>query len=144
MQAGDLSPARHHREPKWTKEDLFTSVLLRAALPLRVGARSEGQGRLCGNKKLPNSRKEFLEKVCTREREEDITGGALQKVLDSYDRETTALETIYQEQIQKRDDFNDVGFLLADYCTNCTMATSSRSQPTSRKGADQVSLKEPS
>ena len=136
MQAGDLSPARHHREPKWTKEDRFTSVLLRAALPLRVGARSEGQGRLCGNKKLPKSR--------TREREEDITGGALQKVLDSYDRETTALETIYQEQIQKRDDFNDVGFLLADYCTNCTMATSSRSQPTSRKGADQVSLKEPS
>ena len=65
-------------------------------------------------------------------------------MLDSYDRETTALETIYQEQIQKRDDFNDVGFLLADYCTNCTMATSSRSQPTSRKGADQVSLKEPS
>ena len=63
--------------------------------------------------------KELLEKVCTGEiQEEDVTGGALQKVLDTYDRETTALKTIYQEKIQKREDFDNVGFLLTDYCTD--------------------------
>ena len=82
---------------------------------------------VCGNKEVPNSAKEILlekaedvlEKVFTGEvQEEDITGGALQKVLDNYDKDTAALKTIYEEKVQKRDDFNDVGFLLTDYCTD--------------------------
>ena len=49
--------------------------------------------------------------------ESDITNGALQKALEVYDRETHTLQTVYQFNIVKRDDYNDVGFLLTDYCT---------------------------
>ena len=49
--------------------------------------------------------------------EEDITGGSLQKVLRAYDRQTGELQEVYEKKIQERDDFDDVGFLLTDYCT---------------------------
>jgi len=102
-------------EPKWTKDDLATSLV---ACGTTIGVQKDKV--VCGNKKLPKTlEKELLEKVCTGEiQEEDVTGGALQKVLDTYDRETTALKTIYQEKIQKREDFDNVGFLLTDYCTD--------------------------
>ena len=62
---------------------------------------------------------DIFEKLFTgRKQEEDITGGALQEVLDSYDRDVTCLKEVYEEQVKKRDDFNEVGFLLTDYCTD--------------------------
>ena len=50
--------------------------------------------------------------------EENITGGSLQKVLRTYDRQTTKLKEVYEKKIQERPDFNDVGFILTDYCTD--------------------------
>ena len=37
-------------------------------------------------------------------------GGSLQKVLDEYDQAAGDLKKVYEEKIQKRDDFDDVGF----------------------------------
>ena len=62
---------------------------------------------------------DLVEKLLTgRKQEEDITRGALQEVLDTYDRDVTRLKEVYEEQVKKRDDFNEVGFLLTDYCTD--------------------------
>ena len=62
---------------------------------------------------------DIVEKLFSgRKQEEDITDGALQEVLDSYDRDVTRLKEVYEEQVKKRDDFNEVGFLLTDYCTD--------------------------
>ena len=50
---------------------------------------------------------ELVEKLLTgRKQEEDITRGALQEVLDTYDRDVTRLKEVYEEQVKKRDDFN--------------------------------------
>ena len=49
---------------------------------------------------------------------EDITGGSLQKVLRAYDKQADKLKEVYQKKIQERPDFNDVGFILTDYCTD--------------------------
>ena len=49
---------------------------------------------------------------------EDITGGSLQKVLRAYDEQADKLKEVYQKKIQERPDFNDVGFILTDYCTD--------------------------
>merc|ERR1711935_176835 len=49
---------------------------------------------------------------------EDITGGSLQKVLRDYDRQADKLKQVYEKKIQERPDFNDVGFILTDYCTD--------------------------
>jgi len=49
---------------------------------------------------------------------EDITGGSLQKVLRDYDRQADKLKEVYEKKIQERPDFNDVGFILTDYCTD--------------------------
>jgi len=50
--------------------------------------------------------------------EEDITGGSLQKVLRTYDRQSDKLKEVYERKIQDHPDFNDVGFILTDYCTD--------------------------
>ena len=49
---------------------------------------------------------------------EDITGGSLQKVLRAYDEQADKLKEVYQKKILERPDFNDVGFILTDYCTD--------------------------
>ena len=50
--------------------------------------------------------------------EEDITGGSLQKVLRTYDRQSDKLKKVYERKIQDHPNFNDVGFILTDYCTD--------------------------
>merc|ERR1712008_237499 len=45
-------------------------------------------------------------------------GGSLQKVLRDYDRQADKLKEVYEKKIQERPDFNDVGFILTDYCTD--------------------------
>jgi len=50
--------------------------------------------------------------------EEDITGGSLQKVLRTYDRQSDKLKEVYERKIQDHPNFNDVGFILTDYCTD--------------------------
>ena len=46
-----------------------------------------------------------------------ITNGPLQKALEISDLESLKLQQAYQAKIVQRDDYNDVGFLLTDYCT---------------------------
>ena len=46
-----------------------------------------------------------------------ITTGSLQKALEIFDAEAQKLQKVYQAKIVQRDDFNDVGFLLTDFCT---------------------------
>ena len=66
--------------------------------------------RVCGSKKIPTAG--------TSDAAEDITKGSLQKVLASYDRQSDKLKEVYQKKILERPDFNDVGFILTDYCTD--------------------------
>lgn len=107
---------------KWEKDDFKTSLV---ACGTTIGVQKNKY--VCGSEEVPdNFKEEALEKVedifeklfTGRKQEEDITGGALQEVLDSYDRDVTCLKEVYEEQVKKRDDFNEVGFLLTDYCTD--------------------------
>jgi len=107
---------------KWGRADIKTSI---AACGTTIGAQKNKY--VCGSEEVPDNLAEeaienvedIVEKLLTgRKQEEDITSGALQEVLDTYDRDTTRLKEIYEEQVEKRDDFNDVGFLLTDYCTD--------------------------
>ena len=107
---------------KWERADLLTSLV---ACGTTIGVQKNKY--VCGSEEVPdNFREEAIEKVddiieklrAGRKQEEDITSGALQEVLNTYDRETTRLKEIYEEQVEKRDDFNEVGFLLTDYCTD--------------------------
>jgi hypothetical protein len=74
-----------------------------------MGAQQEKHA--CGSKKIPTDKG-------TPNTAEDITKGSLQKVLASYDRQTDQLKEVYQKKIVERPDFNDVGFILTDYCTD--------------------------
>ena len=46
-----------------------------------------------------------------------ITNGPLQEALEIFGRQQLMLQQVYQEKIVQRDDYNNVGFLLTDYCT---------------------------
>ena len=96
---------RNIDEPNWGPYDFRTSF---AACSTIIGVQKNKHA--CGNKKSapPDDDGPF----------DDITGGSLQKVLDEYDQAAGDLKKVYEEKIQKRDDFDDVGFLLTDYCTD--------------------------
>ena len=107
---------------KWERADLLTSLV---ACGTTIGVQKNKY--VCGSEEVPDNFKEeaiekvgdLVEKLLTgRKQEEDITRGALQEVLDTYDRDVTRLKEVYEEQVKKRDDFNEVGFLLTDYCTD--------------------------
>ena len=72
-----------------------------------MGAQQEKHA--CGSKKI-------LTDKGTANTTEDITRGSLQKVLASYDRQADKLKEVYQKKIVERPDFNDLGFILTDYC----------------------------
>ena len=72
-----------------------------------MGAQQEKHA--CGSKKI-------LTDKGTANTTEDITRGSLQKVLASYDRQSDKLKEVYQKKIVERPDFNDLGFILTDYC----------------------------
>jgi len=96
---------RNIDEPNWGPSDAFASA---AASSTIVGKQKNKH--VCGNKK---SAPEDVDGPF-----DDITGGSLQKVLDEYDQAAGDLKKVYEAKIQKRDDFDDVGFLLTDYCTD--------------------------
>ena len=109
-------------EEKWGPLDVITSL---TACGTTIGVQKNKY--VCGSEEVPdNFWEEAIENVddiieklrAGRKQGEDITSGALQKALATYDRETTRLKEIYEEQVEKRDDFNEVGFLLTDYCTD--------------------------
>ena len=89
-----------------TKGDTMSAAI---GLSTIMGAQQEKH--VCGSKKIPTDRG-------TANTAEDITKGSLQKVLGSYDRQTDRLKQVYQKKIVERPDFNDVGFILTDYCTD--------------------------
>jgi len=94
---------RNIAEPKWTAVDAAVS---RAACGTIIGAQKNKH--VCGSKKIPTDKGTA----------EDITKGSLEKVLASYDRQADRLKEVYQKKIVERPDFNDVGFILTDYCTD--------------------------
>ena len=49
---------------------------------------------------------------------EDITFAKIQKVLETFDDQVTFRKKQYVKDIEKRDDFLDVGFLLTDYASD--------------------------
>ena len=65
---------------------------------------------VCGSEEVPdNLAEEAFENVedikkllAGRKLGDDITSGALQEALNTYDRETTRLKEIYEEQVEKR------------------------------------------
>mmetsp|Transcript_34686 Transcript_34686/g.81898 ORF Transcript_34686/g.81898 Transcript_34686/m.81898 type:complete len:573 (-) Transcript_34686:238-1956(-) len=93
---------RNIDEEKWNPNgDVFSSAI---GLSTIMGVQ-EGK-HVCGSKTTFSGS------------EEDITGGSLQKVLRTYDRQADKLKEVYEKKIQERPDFNDVGFILTDYCTD--------------------------
>ena len=88
------------------KGDSFSAAI---GLSTIMGAQQEKHA--CGSKKIPT-------KKGTPNTAQDITKGSLQKVLSSYDRQADKLKEVYQKKIVERPDFNDVGFILTDYCTD--------------------------
>lgn len=89
-----------------SKGDSFSAAI---GISTIMGVQQEKH--VCGSKKIPTERG-------TSDAAEDITKGSLQKVLASYDRQSDKLKEVYQKKILERPDFNDVGFILTDYCTD--------------------------
>jgi len=101
---------RNITDEKWgadpSKGDSFSAGI---GISTIMGVQQEKH--VCGSKKIPTERG-------TSDAAEDITKGSLQKVLASYDRQSDKLKEVYQKKILERPDFNDVGFILTDYCTD--------------------------